>query len=387
MRENEPFEYVIVGAGLAGSVIAQNIATRLDKKVLIIEQRHHIGGNCYDYMDKHGILVHQYGPHLFHTDSKIVVDYLSRFTAWHLYQHKVLANIDGIEVPLPFNLNTIDALFPASMARRYEEALLAAFDYNTKVPILDLKQHDDPTLSELADYVYEKVFLNYTVKQWGILPEDIDPMVTARVPIFIGRDDRYFNDRYQMLPKEGYTSLFEQMLHHRNIKLMLNTDVKEVMHFDVEEQKISLFGADFKGKVIFTGRIDDLFDYCFDELPYRSLDFDFETLEQPQYQPVTTVNYPNDHDFTRITEFKHLSDVKSDHTTIVKEYPKAYDRHRDVPYYPIFTDENKARYSRYASLAERFEGLYTIGRLAEYRYYDMDDVVLAALTFFEEKLA
>jgi len=381
------FDYIIVGAGFAGSVIANKIATKLDKKVLLVEKRDHIGGNCYDYMNEHGILVHEYGPHLFHTDNKDVVDFLSQFTQWKMYQHKVLANIDGIEVPLPFNLNTIDALFPPSLAKKYEEILLKNFEYNTKVPILELQKSKDPLLLELSNYIYQKVFLNYTLKQWGISPEKIDPNVTARVPIFIGRDNRYFNDTYQMLPQEGYSSVFKNMLKHQNIKLMLNTDFKEILSFEKTEKSITLFNSDFNGKVIFTGRIDDLFDYQYGELPYRSLDFKFETLHQKKYQNATTINYPNNYDFTRITEFKHLNTADSKYTTIVKEYPKTYNKDSDVPYYPVFTEDNQKKFQRYTLLVEEFANLFTIGRLAEYKYYDMDDVIATALVFFEKELA
>jgi len=379
------FDYIIVGAGLAGSIIANKIATELNKKVLIIEQRQHIGGNCYDYMNKHGILVHKYGPHLFHTNNKDVVDYLSDFTQWESYQHTVLANIDGLDVPLPFNLNTIHSLFPPTLAKKYEEVLLKNFKYNTKVPILELQKSNDPLLLELAEYIYEKVFLNYTIKQWGISPKEIDPNVTARVPIFIGRDNRYFNDKYQMLPKEGYTKLFQNMLNHKNIKLMLNTDFKEIISLDNKQKTIKAFNANFQGKLIFTGRIDDLFNYKFGELPYRSLDLQFETLFQKNYQKVTTVNYPNNFDFTRITEFKHLHKNSSDFTTIVKEFPKHYNRNQDVPYYPIFTDINQNNFNKYNTEVTTFKNLHTIGRLAEYKYYDMDDVILAALELFNKE--
>jgi len=382
------FDYIIVGAGFAGCVIANKIATELNKKVLIIEKRHHIGGNCYDYMNKHGILVHKYGPHLFHTNNKEVVDYLSQFTQWEPYEHKVLANIDGTEVPLPFNLNTIDSLFPPTLAKKYEEVLLKHFTYNTKVPILELMKSKDPLLSELADYIYQKVFFNYTTKQWGISPEEIDSSVTSRVPIFIGRDNRYFNDQYQMLPKEGYTTLFSNMIKNPNIKLMLNTDCKEVINLDNAEDKINFLGAPYTGKLIFTGRIDDLFSYDLGELPYRSINFEFETLPIQQYQTATTINYPNNYEFTRITEFKHMqtSKSKSTSTTIVKEYPTSYNKDVDVPYYPVFTPHNQKLYSKYNLMTSKYKNLFTIGRLAEYKYYDMDDVIEAAIKFFNEEI-
>jgi UDP-galactopyranose mutase len=380
------FNYIVVGSGFAGSVIAERIANVLNKKVLIIEKRNHIGGNCYDYKTKEGIIVHKYGPHLFHTNYKDVFDYLSNFTDWSIYHHKVLAFIDGKKVPIPFNLNTLYMVFPESLARRIEEKLLKKYSYNSKVPILKLKEEDDKDLKFLADYIYQKVFLNYTAKQWGMKPEDIDPEVTARVPVYISRDDRYFTDKYQAIPTEGYTKIFEEMLDNSNIKLMLNTDFKEVIKIDLENRKIYFMGQEFKGKLIFTGMIDELFEYKFGELPYRSLDLKFETLDKDWFQEVATVNYPNDYDFTRITEFKHIHPVDVKKTVILKEYPKQYKAGKDIPYYPVFTKENRKLYNRYKELAERFENLILIGRLAEYKYYDMDDIVKRALEVFEEKV-
>jgi UDP-galactopyranose mutase len=383
---SKPFNYIIIGAGFAGSVIAERIANVLNEKVLIIEKRDHIGGNCYDYKDKNGILIHKYGPHLFHTDYKEIFDYLSNFTDWHIYHHKVLAFIDGKKVPIPFNLNTLYMVFPEILARRIEEKLLNRYPYNSKVPILDLKKEEDEDLKLLANYIYEKVFLNYTAKQWGLKPEDIDPEVTGRVPIYISRDERYFTDRYQAVPVEGYTKIFERMLNHPNIKLMLNTDFKEVMEIDLENKKIYFLGQEFKGKVIFTGMIDELFEYKFGALPYRSLDLKFKALERDYFQEATVVNYPNDYDFTRITEFKHIHPVESKKTVILKEYPKAYQAGKDIPYYPVFKEESKELYNKYRKLSDGFENLILAGRLADYRYYDMDDIVKRALEVFEEGL-
>ena len=380
------FDYIVIGAGFAGSVIAERIANVLNKKVLMIEKRNHIGGNCYDYRTKDGIIVHKYGPHLFHTDYKEVFDHLSNFTDWHIYHHKVLAFIDGKKVPIPFNLNTLYMVFPNSLAKRIEEKLLRRFPYNSKIPILELKRENDKDLKFLAEYIYEKVFVNYTAKQWGMKPEEINPEVTARVPVFVGRDDRYFNDRYQAVPREGYTKVFERMLSHPNIKLMLNTDFREVMKIDLENKKVYLFGQEFRGKVIFTGMIDELFEYKFGELPYRSLDLKFETLEIEYFQEVATVNYPNNYDFTRITEFKHIHSADVCKTVILKEYPKAYRAEKDIPYYPVFTKESQELYNKYKGLAKEFENLVLVGRLAEYKYYDMDDIVKRSLEVFEEKI-
>ncbi len=380
------FKYLIVGSGFAGSVVAERISNVFNEKVLIIEKRNHIGGNCYDFKDENGIIIHKYGPHLFHTDCKEVYDYLSNFTDWNVYHHKVLGFIDGKKIPIPFNLNSLYMAFSEILAKRIEEKLLNKFPYNSKVPILDLRKEKDEDLKFLAEYIYQKVFLNYTAKQWNKKPEEIDIEVIARVPVFIGRDDRYFTDKFQAIPKEGYGKIFERMLNHPNIKIMLNTDFKDVVKIDYDNKKIYFMGQEFKGKFIFTGMIDELFDFKYGYLPYRSLDLKFETIEKEWFQEVATVNYPNDYDFTRITEFKHIHPVKVRSTTILKEYPKQYKAGRDIPYYPVFTKENSNLYNKYKNLAEKFENIILVGRLAEYRYYDMDDVVERALKIFEERI-
>jgi UDP-galactopyranose mutase len=377
-------DYIIVGAGLAGVVIAERIATQLNKKVLIIEKRNHIGGNCHDFKDENNILIHKYGPHLFHTNNKKVVDYLSKFTSWDIYNHEVLGYIDGKKVPIPFNFNTLYELFPNLKAKELEELLLKTYEYNSKIPILEIKKSTNKDLSFLADFIYDKIFVNYTAKQWGMKPEDMDGAVTARVPIFIGKDNRYFNDSYQMLPKYGYTKMIENMLNHKNIKLMLNTDFKEIC--EIKGKDFYLFDKKFYGKVIYTGQIDELFDYKFEELPYRSVDMRFETIEKEFYQEKATINYPNDYDFTRITEFKHIHPINSPKTTILKEYPQEYIKNVNTPYYPIFTTENQERYNQYLEYSKEFKNLILVGRLAEYKYYDMDDIVIRALEVFKENL-
>ena len=375
------FEYVIIGAGLAGSILAERIANILDKKVLIIEKRNHIGGNCFDYYNGDGVLVHKYGPHIFHTNLENVWNYMSQFTDWHNYQHHVLGFIDGKTVPIPFNLNTLHELLPEVMAEELEKKLINNFGFNAKIPILELKKSKDNDLKFLADFIYEKVFLNYTKKQWGVKPEELDPLVTERVPIYISRDNRYFQDKYQGTPKNGYHKIFEEMLKNSNVKLMLNTDFKELIK--IEDNKIYLLENEFKGKLIFTGKIDELFDYKFGELPYRSLRFEFENLNSEFFQKVGTVNYPNNYNFTRITEFKHLTRQKHDKTSIIKEYPKFYDKEEDVPYYPIPKREFNNVYQKYLEKANQIKNLMLIGRLADYKYYNMDSVVEESLKLFD----
>jgi UDP-galactopyranose mutase len=380
------FDYVIIGAGLSGAVVAERIANDLNKKVLIVEKRNHIAGNIYDRYNKYGILIHQYGPHIFHTKIKEVWDYVSRFTEWNHYQHRVLGRIDGQEVPIPFNLKSLFALLPQHTAKQLEEKLVAHFGYNVKVPILKLRETADEQLKWLADYVYEKVFQYYTQKQWGMTPEELDPAVTGRVPLYISNDDRYFQDTYQGLPKHGYTLMVQAMLDHDNIKLLLNTDYKEVLDFNGYDNAIKLFGQPFNGRLIYTGKIDELFNYEYGELPYRSLRFEFETREQKQFQATGTVNYPNEYDFTRITEFKHLTAQSHSYTSIVREYPQAYCKDtlgKDIPYYPIPQPQNQEIYKRYKQHVKKYEQVILLGRLAEYTYYDMDACIAKALKVYE----
>ncbi len=384
------FDIIIVGAGFAGSVLAERLATQKNKRILIIDKRQHIGGNCYDCFDKHGVLIHKYGPHLFHTDNKTVFDYLSQFTQWQPYQHEVLASIDGQKIPVPFNLNSLHRLLPKSLADSLELKLIERFGYGVKVPILELRRIEDKELKFLADFIYEKIFVNYTAKQWGKKPEDISPEVTARVPVYISRDNRYFQDKYQAIPAQGYTKVFTNMLDHPNISLLLNTDYKDIFKIDFETGAMQLMESDFNGQLIFTGLIDELFASRFGELPYRSLAFQFEHLAVDQFQEKTTINYPNDYDYTRITEFKHISQQSISGTTIVKEFPQDFERNnpqKNIPYYPVFTAENKKILDQYLSFAEQFKNITLVGRLAENRYYDMDDIVARALHVFDDKFA
>ncbi|NCP65370.1 MAG: UDP-galactopyranose mutase [Paraglaciecola sp.] len=382
------YDVIVIGGGFSGAVMAERFANLQNKRVLVIEQRAHIAGNCFDYVNEAGILVHHYGPHLFHTNKSAVWDYLSQFTEWTPYEHKVLAAVDSKLVPIPFNLNTLEMMFSHDEAEALKQCLIATYGFDSKVPILELRQSPDAKLRELAECVYEKFFVNYTTKQWGCSPEQISPSVTARVPVVISRDDRYFQDRYQAIPKEGYTKLVAKILAHPNITVTLNTDATSLIKLDVQSRTITFKGQPFNGTLVFTGMLDQLFAYCHGELPYRSLQFDFQTLDLEQFQAATTVNYPNEHRYTRITEFKHILGQKSAQTTIVKEYPQDYDRldpTKNVPYYPIFNDQNQQRFDAYKTLVDGFTNIITAGRLADYKYYNMDDAIANALNYFVAK--
>lgn len=372
------FDAVVIGAGFAGATVARELADA-GKQVLVVERREHIGGNAYDCTDEEGVLVHKYGPHIFHTQNKDVYDFLSRFTAWRDYQHRVVANVYGQLLPVPFNLTSLDIAYE-DRAPALAEKLIKTYGAEKKVTILELRQSKDAELAQLADYVYENIFKTYTVKQWGQKPEDIDPNTTARVPIFLSRDDRYFQDAYQGMPRDGYTSLFEKMLDHPCITLRLNTDASQVLTL-TQVGTILVDGELFKGPIVYTGAVDDLFERRFGRLPYRTLDFVFETLPVDWYQTHGTVNYTVDQDYTRITEFKHLTGQElQKKTTIMKEYSKPYTGEEgQIPYYAIINPENKALYQRYADLAGEYGNLYLLGRLAEYQYYNMDAIVARAL--------
>jgi UDP-galactopyranose mutase len=358
------FDYLIVGAGFAGSVLAERLASVGDQKVLIIDQRDHIGGNAYDYYNKDGILIHKYGPHIFHTNSKKVFDYLGQFTQWRPYEHRVLASVDGQLVPIPINLNTINKLYGLNLNCSEVEAF---FDSKAE-KITRVKTSEDVVVSKVGRELYEKFFKFYTRKQWDLDPSELDASVTARVPTRTNKDDRYFTDTYQAMPLFGYTRMFQKMLSHPNIKIMLNTDYKEIL--DVIPYK----------HMIYTGPIDSFFNYCYGRLPYRSLEFKFETLDTDIFQSTGTINFPNEHAYTRITEFKYLTGQKHNKTSIVYEYPQA----EGDPYYPIPRPENAEIYKKYQQLANAMTNTYFTGRLATYKYYNMDQVVAQSLSLFEK---
>ena len=395
------FDCLIIGAGNAGAVAARELAERGGRRVLVLERRDHIGGNAYDCPDAHGVLIHQYGPHIFHTSNKRVFDWLSRFTGWRRYQHRVIANLprDNPEVvparkksdgrfcfPVPFNLGSLENAFGAQDGKRLGQKLLDAYPAQSQVTILELRQNPDPEIAAIAEYVYEHVFVHYTMKQWGQTPEEIDPATTARVPVRLSRDDRYFQDAYQGMPLEGYTPMFQKILDHPNITVELGVEARD--RVKLEGGTVTLDGAPFTGAVIFTGQADELFGFRFGQLPYRTLDFRFETYEKQFYQTHGTVNYTVDRDYTRITEFKHLTGQDLPGlTTIMKEYSRAYTgAPGETPYYSIINPENNALYAKYAALASEYPNLHLLGRLAEYKYYNMDAIAGRALELCDSLL-
>ena len=358
------FDYLIVGAGFAGSVLAERLASQFGKKVLIIDTRSHIGGNAYDHYDNSGILVHKYGPHIFHTNSRNVFEYLSQFTEWRPYEHRVLASVDGQCVPIPINLDTINKLYGLNLTSFQLEEFFAS----VAEPKDYIRTSEDVVVSKVGRELYEKFFRNYTRKQWDIDPSELDKSVTARVPTRTNRDDRYFTDSYQAMPLHGYTRMFEKMLSHPNIKIMLNTDYREIASVIPYRE------------MIYTGPVDGFFDYRYGKLPYRSLEFKHETINAPIHQPAPVINYPNEHLYTRVTEFKYLTGQEHSKTSIVYEYPRA----EGDPYYPVPRPENAEIYKQYKALADATPGVHFVGRLATYKYYNMDQVVAQALTLYNQ---
>ncbi|HYH37491.1 MAG TPA: UDP-galactopyranose mutase [Azospirillum sp.] len=358
------FDYLIVGAGFAGSVLAERLARGLGKRVLIIDRRPHIGGNAYDHYNDDGLLIHRYGPHIFHTNSQPVADYLSRFTKWRPYEHKVLAQVDQRLVPIPINRTTVNTLYGLDL----DEAGVAEFLKSKAEMVEDVRTSEDVVVGAVGRELYEKFFRGYTRKQWGLDPSELDKAVTSRVPTRTNDDDRYFGDSFQNMPLHGYTRMFENMLDHPNIKILLNCDYREVAR-EIRHDNL-----------IFTGPVDEFFEYRYGKLPYRSLRFRHETVEQEQFQPVAVVNYPaEDVPYTRITEYKHLTGQRHPtRTSLTYEFPSA----EGDPYYPVPKPENAELYRKYQALADATPNVHFVGRLATYRYYNMDQVVAQALTLY-----
>ncbi len=372
------YDSIIIGSGAAGSTVARKLA-EAGEKVLVLEKRPHIGGNCYDRLDAYGILIHEYGPHIFHTNEEDVFRFLSEFTDWHLFGHEVVANVHGELLPIPFNLNTLAKVYGQEQAKELEQILIAEYGAGSRVPIMELKKSAEPKIRAIADYVYENVFLHYTMKQWGQTPEEIDPEVTGRVPVLLSRDNRYFQDKYQGMPKDGYTAMFERMLAHPRITVKTSADCRDCMEF--AETGVLLEGTEFTGNVIYTGALDELFGCVYGRLPYRSLDFRLEHFDKESFQGRSVVNYTVSEEFTRITEFKFLTGQQdTDGTTIVREYPFAYTGAKgEIPYYAILNDKNRGLYQKYADRLQSLKNVYLLGRLAEYKYYNIDAIVKKAL--------
>jgi UDP-galactopyranose mutase len=360
------YDYLIVGAGFAGSVLAERLASQNGARVLLIDRRPHVGGNAYDEPNEAGILYHKYGPHIFHTNSQQVVDYLSQFTDWRPYEHRVRAYVRGQLVPIPINRTTLNSLFDLDLKTDEEAADYLA---SRAEPVDDIITSEDVVVSAVGQELYELFFRGYTRKQWGLDPSELDKQVTSRIPTRTNTDDRYFSDTFQAMPLHGYTAMFEKMLDHPLIEKRLGTDFS-----DLKEQ-----AHEIAGHIIFTGPIDEYFDFRFGKLPYRSLRFDHQTLEQEQFQPVAVVNYPCEEvPFTRISEYKHLTGQESPVTTVTYEYPSA----DGDPYYPIPRPENQELFKRYEALADAAQDVTFVGRLATYRYYNMDQIVGQALATF-----
>ncbi|WP_041313220.1 UDP-galactopyranose mutase [Heliomicrobium modesticaldum] len=356
------FDFLIVGAGLSGCTLAERLANELQARVLVVEKRSHVGGNAYDAYDDNGVLVHKYGAHLFHTNDWEVYGYLSQFTEWRFYMHRVLTWVDGQLLPFPISLETLNQLYGLSLTTEEMEAFLAR-----RRESREINNSEDMIISQVGRELYEKFFANYTLKQWGMPASELEPEVCARVPVRFNRDLHYFADRYQGMPKQGYTRMIERMLAHPNIKVLLNTDFEEIRHL-----------IPYKS-LIYTGPIDEYFHHKHGPLPYRSLRFEFETLDQEFFQPVCVVNYPNHFDYTRILEMKHATGQQCRATTIVREYPQA----QGEPFYPVPARRNSELYRKYAAEAEGLTDVYFVGRLGQYRYLNMDQAVRAALDLFQ----
>lgn len=362
------YDVVIVGAGISGATLAERYGS-LGKKVLIIEKRGHIGGNCYDYYNDNGILVSKYGAHLFHTNYEDVWEYVNRFSEWYKYEHKVLASVEGQLVPVPVNITTVNKLFNLQLKNSEEmREWLASVQVKNEHP----KNGEEAALARVGKELYEKIFKNYTKKQWDKEPSELDASVLERIPVRDNFDDRYFSDKYQALPKEGYTKIFEKMLNNPNITIKLNTDF-----FNIRED------LNKDAKLFYTGPIDQYFDFKFsikEKLEYRSLRFEFETYDKEFFQENSVINYPNEHEFTRIVEYKHFTGQKHPKTTISKEYPCW----EGEPYYPVPNPRNQEIFEKYKQEAGKLTNIYFVGRLANYKYFNMDQAFKNALDLFNK---
>jgi UDP-galactopyranose mutase len=359
------FDYLVVGAGFSGSVVAERLAAA-GHRVCVVDRRPHIGGNAFDMYDDHGVLIHKYGPHIFHTGSERIYKYLSRFTAWRPYEHWVLAHVDGRQVPFPINQHTINAIYGIAL----DEAGVQAFYQRAAEPLSRVATFEDAVVSKIGRDLYEMFIKNYTKKQWGLDGSQLDASVAARIPARTNGDSRYFTDRYQVMPLHGYTRMFQRMLASKNIIVMLQADYKQVAKT-----------LSYK-HLVYTGPIDEYFDHCYGPLPYRSLRFEYKTEDTAVAQAGPVINYPNEHAYTRVTEFKYLTGQKHAKTTMVYEYPLD----DGEPYYPVPRAENAALYRAYKALADSLPNIHFLGRLGTYKYYNMDQCVGQSLAFCDRLL-
>ena len=364
--------YLVVGAGISGAVIANLISQDLDNQVTVIDSSDYIAGNCYDYRDENGIMIHKYGSHIFHTSNEKVWEFLNRYTKFNNYKHRVRAVIEGKEVPVPFDFDSIDKCFPQKTAKIIKDKLLDRFGYGARIPICDFLEQDDDDLHSLALYIYDNVFVNYTSKQWGKRPDELDGAVTARVPVSMSFDSGYFRDTYEGIPSEGYSKMIENILDRPNIEVILRTAFSEI---DIEGFE----------KIFYTGPVDELMDYKFGELPYRSERFEMETHDMEHYQGLAVINYPNDHEYTRIHEYKYYLNDISSKTVIAKEYPEKFIVGKNERFYPIPAKENEELYRKIIGEAKKkYPNIYFLGRLGDYKYYDMDKAVARAMDVYRE---
>lgn len=362
--------FVVVGAGISGATIARLLAENLDTPIVVIDKRNHIAGNCYDYTDSiSNITVHKYGSHIFHTSNKEVWSFINRFTDFNEYMHKVYAVVEGNLINIPFNFNSLSQVFPSTLSKRIEEKLLNNFEYGKKISILDLLSYKDNDLIFLSNYIYQNIFVNYTLKQWELSPEELDKQVTARVPINLTMDNRYFYDKYQGIPLKGYTETIRNMLNHPNIKLHLNENFNINTYCDAKH-------------IFYTGAIDEFFDYKFGQLDYRSIKFKLETHKTEYYQNNAVINYPNNYDFTRIHEYKYYLNEKSKYTVVAKEFSEKFVLGKNDRYYPVINNINKDMYMQYLNLSKNINNITFFGRLGDYKYYDMDKAILRAINIF-----
>lgn len=381
------FDYIIVGAGITGITAAEELANVLNKKVLLIDKRDHIGGNCYDYVNEEGTIIHKYGPHIIHTNSTQVYNYLSLFTLWNIYNHKVLYKINENLIPVPFNLISIDKCLPLH-AEHIKDALLDKYDVNSKIPIKELVNSSNEDLKLLGNFIYENIFLKDYEKLYGLSNDELEEFIDKMLPFFLSYDCRYYQDIHQVVPAQGYTNMFQNMLSNHNITIMLKKDYHEILSIDYDNKKIFYEGEEFKGHLIFTGMIDEFFNYKFGKLPYRSLILLNEDLNEVLFQDNSTIHYPEEYHFRKITEFKYLTGQQTFNTTIQLEFPTEYDiknEEQNIPYYPIDLQKNKEIYEKYRKLSEDYENITFIGRLAEYKLLQMDELVEKVLNLISEK--